>query len=534
MKQEKLFYLLTILTIVFTIIGGSFAYWSWQSTNAQVTSVTFTVGSNFSCSADGGGNITNNVYFVPTDCTNSTYAIQREITTTITNSGEDDVYLQMWLTINSIGSGLSNSQNFKWALTTDSTSCTTDVVNSGNFNGKVANDKIGLLSNVTEGDTYYLYIWLDSAETNSSTMNQSVSLSLGGECSNQEPNKVYFSLYDSIYDEEFDAYDTLDRIADYRFNIRSVSTASSINVPNGAITFNLGDTNYSNEDDVVGWLENMVEDEWGMVTYDFKFAPKSGSKLYAKDLSYAFRDMYVVRTVNLTGLNTSEVTNMFDAFHLDYTGEVLGKCTNIILGNDFDTSNVTNMSGMFADNPRLSNLNLGSKFNTINVTDMSYMFGSYGIRVNDVNLDLGNNFDTSNVTDMSWMFSHMGHYANNLFINLGNKFDTSNVTDMSSMFLYIGYNATNFDLNLGNHFDTSNVTDMHSTFRNAGHSAQTNFSLDLSAGNFVNITNYQDMFYGVPSDKVTIYVKDSTARTWITSKNSDWGTSFSASNVLVK
>ena len=30
------------------------------------------------------------------------------------------------------------------------------------------------------------------------------------------------------------------------------------------------------------------------------------------------------------------------------------------------------------------------------------------------------------------------------------------------------------------------------------------------------------------------YVKDSTARTWITSKNSTWGTSFSASNVLIK
>ena len=76
MKQDKVFYLITILTIVFTIIGGSFAYWSWQSTNAEKTNVTFTVGSTFSCSADGGGNITNNVYFVPTDCTNSTYAIQ--------------------------------------------------------------------------------------------------------------------------------------------------------------------------------------------------------------------------------------------------------------------------------------------------------------------------------------------------------------------------------------------------------------------------------------------------------------------------
>ena len=81
MKDKRIISIFIVLGVIFTILGATLAYWSWSSTNAQKTNVTFTVGANFSCSADGGGNITNTNYFVPTDCTNSTYAIKREITT---------------------------------------------------------------------------------------------------------------------------------------------------------------------------------------------------------------------------------------------------------------------------------------------------------------------------------------------------------------------------------------------------------------------------------------------------------------------
>ena len=100
MKDRKVLTIIIVLAIVFTILGGTLAYWSWTSNNTQKTNVTFTVGANFSCSADGGGTITNTSYFVPTECTNSTYAIQKTITTSITNSGNEPVYLDMWLTVN--------------------------------------------------------------------------------------------------------------------------------------------------------------------------------------------------------------------------------------------------------------------------------------------------------------------------------------------------------------------------------------------------------------------------------------------------
>ena len=66
--------------------------------------------------------------------------------------------MDMWLNINSIGSGLSNSQNFKYALTTSSSSCTSNVITEGTFYGKVANDKIELLSQVSAGSTLFIYL----------------------------------------------------------------------------------------------------------------------------------------------------------------------------------------------------------------------------------------------------------------------------------------------------------------------------------------------------------------------------------------
>ena len=78
-KNKKIGYIFLVLTVVFTIIGSTFAWWTWRSTDN--TSVTFTVTSGFSCSADGGGNITNNdVFIVPTDECNGEHAIKRTIT----------------------------------------------------------------------------------------------------------------------------------------------------------------------------------------------------------------------------------------------------------------------------------------------------------------------------------------------------------------------------------------------------------------------------------------------------------------------
>ena len=194
-KKKKIVGVLITLTIIFTVMGSTFAYLSWSSSEEQKTQVTFTKEAGFSCSVNGGGNIAEgDVILMPTVVNDSTtsYYIKRTITVnpTITDSLLP-IYMDLWLDINSLGTGLSNSLNFKYALTTSSTSPTTGVVSSGNFNGKITGDKINLLTSkkytATTTDTYYLWIWLDAEETSSDTMNQSFSLSLNGSCMNDVP-----------------------------------------------------------------------------------------------------------------------------------------------------------------------------------------------------------------------------------------------------------------------------------------------------------------------------------------------------------
>ena len=200
-KEKKIATVLFILAIVFVIIGSTFAYWSWQSSANDKTNVTFTVTSGFTCGADGGGSITSQQKsLAPTSCTNTTYAFQRTIVTNVTNSRSNSVYMDLWLDVNTIGSGLTNSQNFKYALTRQANNCTSNVIRTGTFNGITNGGKVYLLRGdeyqQTGTNTYYLYVWLDAAETSSSTQNQTFDISLGGTCIDNSPWVYTVNLYD--------------------------------------------------------------------------------------------------------------------------------------------------------------------------------------------------------------------------------------------------------------------------------------------------------------------------------------------------
>ena len=94
------------------------------------------------------------------------------------------------------------------------------------------------------------------------------------------------------------------------------------------------------------------------------------------------------------GSNTSNVTNMRGMFTL---------CSNLtsLDVSNFDTSNVTNTSSMFSSCSGLTSLDL-SNFNTSNVTDMRYMFHDCKSLTS---LDLSG-WDTSKVTNMDGMFEN--------------------------------------------------------------------------------------------------------------------------------
>ena len=51
-KNKKVIIIIIIFIAVLSIIGGTFAYWTWQTSELQKTNVTFTVTPTFSCAAD--------------------------------------------------------------------------------------------------------------------------------------------------------------------------------------------------------------------------------------------------------------------------------------------------------------------------------------------------------------------------------------------------------------------------------------------------------------------------------------------------
>ena len=145
--------------------------------------------------------------------------------------------------------------------------------------------------------------------------------------------------------------------------------------------------------------------------------------------------------------------------------------------NYLNTSEVTNMLGMFWGCKYLTSLDLSS-FNTANVTDMRFMFNKCE---NLTSLDVSS-FNTANVINMLAMFWD----CKNLTSLDVSSFNTSNVTDMSAMFENCG-KLTSLDVSS---FNTANVTDMRFMFNKCENLT----SLDLSSFNTANVTNMKNMF----------------------------------------
>ncbi|HFL1035746.1 TPA: BspA family leucine-rich repeat surface protein [Listeria monocytogenes] len=178
--------------------------------------------------------------------------------------------------------------------------------------------------------------------------------------------------------------------------------------------------------------------------------------------------------LDVSGLNTSSVTNMYAAFSNTNSLKELDI-------SNFDTSSVTDMSYMFSYCTSLEELDL-STFDTSSVTNMYCMLNGLHLK----KLDLSN-FDTSSVTNMQQMF--YGSY-NLEELDLSN-FDTSSVTNMHLMF---GGCKSLEELDVST-FDTSLVTNMRGVFAECNSLGE----LDLSTFDTSSATTMQIMFYDCTS-----------------------------------
>ena len=246
-----------------------------------------------------------------------------------------------------------------------------------------------------------------------------------------------------------------------RSEISSITIETSLaNAPDTA-----WDTSMNNDGSVLAWVTETGEGK------ELTIAGEGGVEA-PEDSSRLFQGYTNLRTIDLSGFNTSNVTEMDNMFY---------QCENLISldVSNFDTTNVTDMNSMFDGCYSLTSIDVSS-FNTSNVTDMSTMFSlCYLLESVDTS-----GFDTSNVTSMACMFNGCEALVS---VDVSN-FNTSNVKNMFAVFSRC-INLTNIDVS---NFDTSNVTDMSCMFRDCNSLTD----IDVSSFDTSNVTNMRGMFMG--------------------------------------
>ncbi|EAF5739364.1 BspA family leucine-rich repeat surface protein [Listeria monocytogenes] len=191
------------------------------------------------------------------------------------------------------------------------------------------------------------------------------------------------------------------------------------------------------------------------------------------NMSYMFYDNRNLEVLDVSNLDTSSVTNMYAMFE---------NCTSLeeLDVSNFDTSSVTSMYRVFNGCEKLKKLDV-SNFDTSSATAMVQMFRNCSALEQ---LDVSN-FNTSLVTDMRAMFAG----CTSLEVLDVSNFDTSSVTNMAAMF---SDNEKLEKLDLST-FDTSSVTNMGTMFKNC--TALKSLFLD----NFTHAASSTDMFTGTTS-----------------------------------
>lgn len=194
MKKNKkmIVSIIAVLFIGIIVTGATFAYWTWVVDAENETELDFiTIGSNVQnelyAKLEGNGT-TEVTKLIPSDC-RADSAVLKKVEIGYLNKLKQSATITATLKVREFevkynAPTAEELKYLKYALTTTSDSCSTNIVKNangeeltGNFsdlvfeNGKVTNLPINLFSrtitipaNMTgeQGVTYYLWIWLDS------------------------------------------------------------------------------------------------------------------------------------------------------------------------------------------------------------------------------------------------------------------------------------------------------------------------------------------------------------------------------------
>ena len=452
MNKYKLYMIFGIVLLVLSITG-SLAYYVWSSTTTSISGNLCLPEIYFT----GGATINSKLKPVSSKEEGLIKEIEVNLHKTCNN---DTAVMNLYLSLDLLPTALQEN-TFVYELYNGNN----ERISSGNFSDKREGDTITLAENeiVTSNVSIYtLYIYIDGNRDNPITMSN---------------NNFRFNIYGegtgAIYKENVMQNETTQPSSSsstflntevLRNQIESITIEKNNIVPSDAKYSK--DISSKQDGSVMLWYTDKDNNN----LYEVSIGSENGSLEANTNGSGMFSYLDNVDTLDLTGLNTSNMTSMRFMFY---------KSTSLknIDVSGFDTSKVVNMDYMFNGCNNLESLNLAN-FNTSNVTSMYWMFGN----VEKVNkLDLSS-FNTSKVTDMTGMF----RYCNNLVYLDLSSFNTSKVTNMSGMFLGC-QTLKNLDLSS---FNTSNVTNMGHMFQEC----RSLIELNLSSFDTSKVTDMTYMF----------------------------------------
>ena len=198
-------------------------------------------------------------------------------------------------------------------------------------------------------------------------------------------------------------------------NIKSVNIVSKNSVPEGAIKVN--DLSKTRNNKVRSYLIERAESGYDLYII-------SDSMIYGNyNSSGFFSGLSSVESYDLSNFDTGTISNMASMFQSNTSLKTVDV-------SNFNMSNVTTMQNMFFNCVNLESLDV-SNWNTSKLINAAYLFGSDNSRNMALKEIIGiEKLNTSNVTNMEGMFAICGNLTS---LDLS-KWDTSNVTTMAFMF----------------------------------------------------------------------------------------------------
>ena len=512
--MSKRYIQIGILIVLISLVGlmGTYAWFTWISPSN--TNVTLSIGNLADVTFTSGPDI-NISNLAPvynyTDGVSTTFTVRN------TNSTDSLLY-KVKLEITSIANELKD-ESFKYTLLKDN-----KVVKTGNLKDAINGNTLILnTSSLDKGSTsspkistFKLYFWIDgNMENNFNMMNKSLvgKIDVGVETNVLTNAESSISSTSKFLNTEVP-----------RQNIKTLKYVDNLNIPEGATVVDVS----KNGDNTIKMWYNEADANGN---YDITIG--SNNIIYANPSgSNLFSNLTNVTSIDLSNLDTSGIAGMNGMFEND---KVL---TNIVFGDNFNTSNATNMTAMFRGCNNLTELDL-RMFDTSNVKSMYNMFAESGIKNVNLssfvthNLDGGgmqrmflkctklesldlSSFDTSSITNFEKTF---GGCSSLTKLDVSN-FDTSNVTNFYDMFNGCSslkeLDVSGFDTSkaviMGNmfsgcsslesldvsHFNTSNVKTMSNMF------SSLKCSLDLSNFDTSNVDNLSQMFMYYKNERLDL------------------------------